>query len=495
MSKGRLDVYDRTSGLLFANHPFAPILLLIVTLALATLVNQSQQQPLQMDPTHRNGLEDSPSQPVQVSYTPGAITDLHQSGQLQARSGWQPISAPYAGLGFTDHPVTFPVELRNDLHTPLDQWVSVPAPYIDRIRAVRLDPKQDSLIPMRTQGSQRTVANRRIPLPSFHWPVTIPPESALTLFFEVTDSGPTVFPVSVLNGDTLIQNSVSRATVNGTLLGLSLFLLAINLFLVLRFRTVMLAWLTVFTASVIHIQLVLNGFGAWSFWRDIPSLNAVITTSMLVTVIAFTQHTIAALNPIPFFRNGLNALSLSAFALLLLDLAGASIPIQALTIILGLLGCIVALVVALLHFHRSLYARYFTLAVLILMSGLIASALRTIAILPINVVTDAAFPLGTILSAIVLLAAAVHFFWREQRLRRTAASDRVREQEYRIAVQHQLETSLRTHKVTGYPNRAALEACLTGQHPTEFQVVVLRLARFHEIESCGWPSTDRALCP
>lgn len=59
------------------------------------------------------------SHPVQVSYSPGSIADLHQSGRLQSSTGWQTTTAPYAGVGFTDHPVTFRLELSNTANTPL----------------------------------------------------------------------------------------------------------------------------------------------------------------------------------------------------------------------------------------------------------------------------------------------------------------------------------------------------------------------------------------
>ncbi len=482
MPRGRHHVSDHVPGIPFKTHPFAPILLLAVVMVIATLASQTGPRAMLAGETSWHTMEETVVQPLQVSYSYGSIAELHQSGQLRSRTGWHTTTAPYAAVGFTAHPVTFRLTLSNAANTPLQQWVTVPAPYIDRIRVARLDRDDGRLIPMRTQGSQRPFSSRLIPLPTFHWPVTIPPNGAVTLFFEVVDAGPTVLPVSVQNDDELVHDSVTRATINGTLLGLSLFLLAVNLFLVLRFRTVMLAWLTVLTVSVIHIQLVLNGFGAWLFWRGIPALDAVITTSMLTTLIALAQHTLAALPPPRVFRRLLNALSLAALGLLLVSFLDTLIPVQALTIILGALGCLLALVIALRRFRHSLYARYFTLAVLLLTGGLLASALRTVGILPVTVLTDAAFPLGTVMSAVVLLAAAVHFFWREQQLRRIADRDWAREQEQRIAMQARLEESLRTHTVTGRPNRAALEACLGDPGQTERQVVVLRLSRFHEIE-------------
>ncbi|WP_158223109.1 EAL domain-containing protein [Halovibrio salipaludis] len=419
---------------------------------------------------------------LSLSYRTGSIAELHQDDLLRSDNGWRATTSSHAAVGFTTQPVTFRLELSNTSGRPLQQWISVPAPYIDRIRAARLNATTGPLLPMRTQGSLWPFSSRLIPLPSFHWPVIIPANSAVILFFEVSDTGPTVFPVSVQGDDGLVHGSVTRATVNGILLGLSLFLLAINLFLTLRFRTVMLAWLTVLTLSVIHIQLVLNGFGAWIFWRGVPALDAAITTSMLTTLIAFAQHTLAALRPPRLYRHLLNGLSLAALILILLEFTGTELPIQAHTITLGLIGCVLSLFIAVRCFRSSLYARYFTAAVLVLTAGLIASALRTVGVVPVNVLSDSAFSLGTILSAVVLLAAAVHFFWREQWLRRIAASERAAEQERRLAVQNQLENSLRKHKVTGRPNRSALEACLSGQTSGKFQIVVLRLNRFHEIE-------------
>ncbi|WP_179105573.1 EAL domain-containing protein [Vreelandella utahensis] len=447
-------------------------------MAAATLIQHAEYSPSLPQHTTTDQHTDS----FALSHRTGSIAELHQKGLLRSDNGWRATSPSHAAVGFASQPITFRLKLSNTSRRPLQLWVSVPAPYIDRIRAARLNATTEPLLPMRTQGSLWPFSSRLISLPSFHWPVIIPANDTITLFFEVSDAGPTVFPVSVQGDDDLVHSSVTRATVNGTLLGLSLFLLAINLFLTLRFRTLMLAWLTVLTVSVMHIQLVLNGFGAWIFWRGVPALDAVITTSMLTTLIAFAQHTLAALQPPRLYRHLLNGLSLAALMLILLEFARAELPIQALTIVLGIAGCGLSLVIAVSCFRHSLYARYFTAAVLILTAGIIVSTLRTVGVVPVNVLSDSAFSLGTILSAVVLLAAAVHFFWREQWLRRVAASDRAAEQERRLAIQNRLEDSLRRHKVTGRPNRSALEACLTDRPSGKLQIVVLRLNRFHEIE-------------
>ncbi len=478
MPNGQYDVPSGIASLPFADHPFVPILLLIAVMAAATLIQHAEYSPSLPQHTTTDQHTDS----FALSHRTGSIAELHQKGLLRSDNGWRATSPSHAAVGFASQPITFRLKLSNTSRRPLQLWVSVPAPYIDRIRAARLNATTEPLLPMRTQGSLWPFSSRLISLPSFHWPVIIPANDTITLFFEVSDAGPTVFPVSVQGDDDLVHSSVTRATVNGTLLGLSLFLLAINLFLTLRFRTLMLAWLTVLTVSVMHIQLVLNGFGAWIFWRGVPALDAVITTSMLTTLIAFAQHTLAALQPPRLYRHLLNGLSLAALMLILLEFARAELPIQALTIVLGIAGCGLSLVIAVSCFRHSLYARYFTAAVLILTAGIIVSTLRTVGVVPVNVLSDSAFSLGTILSAVVLLAAAVHFFWREQWLRRVAASDRAAEQERRLAIQNRLEDSLRRHKVTGRPNRSALEACLTDRPSGKLQIVVLRLNRFHEIE-------------
>ncbi|XOZ33565.1 EAL domain-containing protein [Halomonadaceae bacterium KBTZ08] len=480
MPDGQYEVPNSLSGLPFPWRPFLPILLLIGVMVTATCIHSTDPSSAPAS-RYRQTANIQHAEPLLLSYRTGSIAELRQAGELQSKEEWQTVAASHAALGYRNQPVTFRLKLSNPSNSPLQQWVSVPAPYIDRIRAARLNTTEGPLLPMRTQGSLRPFSARLIPLPSYHWPITIPGNQTITLFFEVSDVGPTVLPVSVQGDDGLAHSSVTRATVNGILLGLSLFLLAINLFLTLRFRTVMLAWLTVLTISVIHIQLVLNGFGIWLFWRGIPSLDAVITTTMVTSLIAFAQHTRTALQPRGLFNHLLNGISLAGVGLILLDFTGVAAPVQLLTLGLGVFGCVLSLAIAAACFRQSLYARYFTLAVLVLTAGVIASALRTVGVLPVNVFTDAAFSLGTILSAVVLVGAAVHFFWREQRLRRLAASGRAREQERRIAVQSRLENSLRTHKVTGRPNRSALEACLAERTDRALQIVVLRLNRFHEI--------------
>ena len=143
---------------------------------------------------------------------------------------------------------------------------------------------------------------------------------------------------------------------------------------------------------------------------------------------------------------------------------------------------ILALVIR--HFHEHVYGRYYAFSVLAIFVGAVISGLGTIGWVPLNGLTNSAFFLGAAVGSL-LLTSGVGRILLDERKRRLSADIRVRqERSMRARIEQDYDRLLKTHRVTGKPNRAMLEEVLETIDPQQqpYSLCLVRLARFDELE-------------
>ena len=107
--------------------------------------------------------------------------------------------------------------------------------------------------------------------------------------------------------------------------------------------------------------------------------------------------------------------------------------------------------------RKHVYARYFALSVLAILVGALTTSLTTIGWLPVNPLTDSAFFLGAAAGSLILTS-GVGRLLLEERKRRLSADIRAREEQaLRARIEQDYDRVLKTHRVTGKPNRPMLE--------------------------------------
>lgn len=210
--------------------------------------------------------------------------------------------------------------------------------------------------------------------------------------------------------------------------GMLVFALLLNLSIVIRLRRPGLAWLSVLMVGVIYSQLVMDGLGLWLIWPGIPELNALLSVSLPLCLIAlceFTPHFIAV------GRQGarlLRGFSLAAG----LHLLAAPFPIgplgQDVFLVVAATGGMFIFGLVLGQIRKHVYARYFALSVLAILVGALTTSLTTIGWLPVNPLTDSAFFLGAAAGSLILTS-GVGRLLLEERKRRLSADIRAREEQ------------------------------------------------------------------
>lgn len=394
---------------------------------------------------------------------------------------WTRIDHGKSGVGYPYRPVTYRLGLENNSDTTVQQNLIVSAPYLDHLAPVLIHPdgRTDHLA---TLGDRYPFDHRYVDLPQWIWPITLPPGRS-TLLVEVRNNGPVLLPLAMASADEVASKGAANLVWKAFITGLLVFALLLNLSIVVRLRRPGLAWLSVLMVAVIHSQLVMDGLGFWLFWPDHPELNALLGITLPLCLIAlceFTPH---------FLSVGRSSTRLlRVFSLLgSLHLLAAPFAIKLIGqdsfLVTSVLGGAFICGLAFSHRHHF-YGRYFAMSILAILLGATITSLRTIGSLPVNTLTDSAFFLGAALGSLILTSGVGRLLVQERK-RRMGSDIRVRqERQLRTRIEQEYDQLMKTHRVTGKPNRPvledALEAINSSQSP--YTLCIVRLARFNELE-------------
>lgn len=461
-----------------------PFLFLFAAMAYGLLASLLHGPESPLSPLSHVDSPESTSQSsriVQIDYLVAPLEQIIDDENWRQKN-WQAAPSQNSGIGYYNGPVTFKVTVENPRTTDVEQWALVSAPYIDRLRPAILD-ENGVFQRLREMGDLYPSGNRLISLPPWIWPVSLPTGTSI-LLFEVQNAGPTLLPITILEPNNIVSSIAGTMTWKAFITGLLVFALLLNLSFMMKFRLPGLAWLGVLTLSVIHVQLVMEGFGLWLIWPNFPEINAVLNISLCLCLISLCQITPNFIHVSKLPRLLLNATSVLALLHLLAMPLRLPLVGQDSFLIIALAGGSMILGLALKQAQHEVYARYFALSLLFILLGTIISAARTVGWVPVNSFTDSAFFIGAAVASLILTSGIGRQIL-EERKKRLASDIRARqEQTLRSHVEQNYKQLLKTHSVTGKPNRAMLEESLdqldSQQQP--YTVAMIQLTRFNEIE-------------
>lgn len=413
---------------------------------------------------------------------------------LRQSQAWTPISLASSGIGYPGQPATFRLHLHNPAPVAVAAQLVVSAPHIDHLAPVLVAPDgQMQTLPV--MGDLYPFEHRYISLPQWVWPVTLEPGTS-TLLMEIQNTGPVMLPLSLVSGDEMVRSGSHIMAWKSFVTGLLVFALLLNLSIVVKLRRPGLAWLSVLMVSVIYSQLVMDGLGLWLIWPGLPELNALLSVSLPLCLIAlceFTPHFIAVGKN---GARGLRGFSLAAGLHLLAVPFSIRFLGQDTFLVITTAGGLFILGLVLGQIREHVYARYFALSVLAIFAGAVTTALRTIGWLPVTPLTDSAFFLGAAAGSLILTS-GVGRLLLEERKRRLSADIRAREEQaLRTRIEQDYDRILKTHRVTGKPNRAMLEEALAAidSRRSPYTLCMVRLTRFNELEQAlGYRSAEELL--
>ncbi|MFO7528747.1 MAG: EAL domain-containing protein [Marinobacter sp.] len=417
----------------------------------------------------------------QWAYRIQSLATILASRSWTEPEGWIRVDPEKSGVGYPYQPVTYRLQLENSSDTSAQRKLIVPAPYLDHLAPALVHPdgRTEHLAIL---GDRYPFNRRYVALPQWIWPITLQP-GRTTVLMEVQNNGPVLLPVSLATADESGSQGAANLVLKAFITGLLVFALLLNLSIVVRLRRPGLAWLSVLMVAVIHSQLVMDGLGFWLIWPYHPELNALLGITLPLCLIALCEFTPHFLSIGRSSTRLLHAFSLLGSLHLLAAPFAIKLMGQDSFLVTSVLGGAFICALAFWHRHHA-YGRYFAMSILIILLGATITSLRTIGWLPVNTVTDSAFFLGAALGSLILTSGVGRLLVQERK-RRMGSDIRVRqERQLRTRIEQEYDQLMRTHRVTGKPNRPVLEEALetinSSQSP--YTLCIVRLARFNELE-------------
>ncbi len=413
----------------------------------------------------------------------------------QQDDNWHTRDTSRGSLGYLDRPTTFQVILQNSDDRSRDQLLVIPAPSLDQVRAVVIDP-EGALRRLATLGDSFPFAERTIGLPDLIWPVTLPANSETTLLFEVVNAGPTLFPFSVTDAESMLSTVGVSIAWKAFLYGILVFALFFCLALLAMLRQVRLAWLSGLIMASLISQLALDGFGLWLIWPDMPAVNDLLTPMHALSalcLLGFTRHYLG-------ITGHLRGLMILGKCILLVLALAAPLHLNWASQgnILLISGATMLFVVGVAVSRRPWNAPARTLSgfLLIQLLGAVPVLMRTVGLLPVNELTTSSFFISSAVASVYLTLMVAYSLMTERRRRRSAHSQATRERELRTRLAQDYNQLLTNHRITRRPSRPIIEQALDQLHAdgTAYTIGILRLERYPELErTLGYREAEKLL--
>lgn len=427
------------------------------------------------------------------TYRTQPLATVLASGAWAKPDDWLRIDAAKSGVGYPYSPVTYRIQLETRSDTAVQRNLIVSAPYLDHLTPALVHP-DGRIEQLATMGDLYPFDHRHVRLPQWIWPITLQP-GLTTLLVEVRNNGPVLLPLTLARPDQVASRGAADLAWKAVISGLLIFALLLNLSIVVKLRRHGLAWLSVLMVAVIHSQLVMDGLGFWLIWPRHPELNTLLGITLPLCLIAlceFTPHFLSIgkastrLLRVVSLLGGLHLLA-APFAIKLIG--------QDTFLVTSVLGGVFICILAFWHRHH-VYGRYFALSILVILLGATTTSLRTVGWLPVNLLTDSAFFLGAALGSLILTSGVGRLLVQERK-RRMGSDIRVRqERQLRTRIEQEYNQLMKTHRVTGKPNRPVLEEALEAvdSNLSPYTLCLVRLARFNELEQAlGYQAAEDLL--
>jgi len=393
---------------------------LFITLLLLSLLPFSV---LGAETAHINETQASidPSKNIFVYEDKSHTQDIQTVSNLSNKS-WAHLPGDIANFGFSESAYWFSLSINNDGSKPLDLYLHLDYPLIDKVHIFIFDNKvleQQYLVGDKFEFNQRPVNH-----PTFLLPFKLNQKQTKQIFLRVETTGSLQVPLIIWQKEAFLIESQSSQFLYGCFLSALLIMCAYNLCLFLMIREPSYLLYSLFIIMIVGVHSSLDGFAYQWLWPNQPEWHqfSVLTfiSLGLITTIFFTK----SLLPIPSkspIRHGVNLLlSLSigsAVFSVLLSYRFAAMLNGLTTIIV--MGGVTIICIAMLK-HSPSIARFYTFAWSAYFLGIVLKSASKMGYLPYSPLTEYAGNIGAIVGVILISLALAERINNERKAKEIA---------------------------------------------------------------------------
>lgn len=427
---------------------------------------------------------------------------LTLSGVMQLpEPDWEPAPDDI-NKGYDNRGHWFRVELKNSSGHDLDRLLEIAYPLLDFIEFYEV--RNNQLIRKITTGDELPFSARPVANTSFVIPLKLDAGSITTVFLRIRTQGTLLVPL-VLWQDAAFWAASSQQTVwHSMFYGILLVMAAFNFFLFLSIRERAYLYYVVVVLSTLALMTSLHGFSFQYFYPAWPRINE----RLLLFIVPFSQLSLC-LFASEFLMLKKRHKHWHKIFLLLTCIAGAMVigslflpyaistrAAVALAIPVSLANLAVGLS---LFIQGEKNARFFSIAWISLLLGILVTVLHQFGLLPSLFVIENGIPLGASVQALLFSFALADRYTRGKE-----AYFRAKESQFE-ALQRQRETEAALyrasshHELTGLPNRALFETIVTpsfraSEEPKLNALFLVYLLHFDDVnKTLGHEYADQLL--
>jgi len=337
--------------------------------------------------------------------------------------------------------------------------------------------------------SQRQIRHRE-----FLFPISLKFDEPVDVYFRVSTQGSTQFPISIWSANKFSFEDQDEQVVKAVYYGMILALVLYNLFLFVSIKERPYIYYVGFMASVLMLMAGAHGFLFQYVYPDSPSIH---NMNLLVTVpstVLFATLFSSYFLHLSKLAPRLNVLFNILAVIFILCIVGAFIVPYGISTRISMFLAIPASIVIMFTGPYAWYkgqagAKYFTVAWVFLMAGIVITAANKFGLLPINVFTENAMSVGSSIEAILLSFALADRFNTERFAKFKAQRKQLEEAEQRKTAETKLYYQATHQAVNGFPNIVMLQKLLhkllhsESQGLRHFSLVFIHLSRIQEVNN------------
>lgn len=376
-------------------------------------------------------------------------------------------------LGVVGHPVW----LRIDIPAiPENHFFELQSPNIDSLLYFQV--VGNEVVLSDTTGEAYSFKTRTLPLPNFMFAIR-PLETSSTLYLRVRSGKQLILPFSIASKEELFWKQNRKDIFFGLYAGIILVMFLYNLFIWFSVRDNNYLYYVLYIFFVGLTQLVLNGYGNVYFWPENQwlSVRSAHFCGVLsgVTTVVFAQHYLHTGQYVRWWHYLLNFyLVVYAFAGIL-TFAGYFVVAYNLINFCAIAAFLLVIVAVQVWRKGFRPALYFLVAWSIFLIGVTVFVLRDLGVLPYNLMTQYALPIGSALEVVLLsfaLADRINQLKREKEREQEAKLQALSENEQIITQQNivlERKVAERTSELAD--SNAELNNTLSELRSTQSQLV------------------------
>ena len=314
-----------------------------------------------------------------------------------------PVSEDVLNLGFNSNACWIHFVINNKNEGTEDYILEVKYGLLDYIDIYYFETNTPEKITTIKTGDRLPLSTRPISHRKFIFPLKINKE--IQVYVKVKTTGVLTVPLTLWAPHSFFENDRKSNTLYALYYGMISVMIFYNLFIYFTIRDQSYIIYVFHIVAIMFTQLGLNGFLS-EIWPNSPNWNNISLSFFIgcyfLTLIVFTKNFLNLKDYLPRLNKFFNILSILLAGLTIISIFMPYVKVIRIYGLIGLFLPIMIFITPLLIVSKFKPARYFTVAIFILLLGTLTVALMNFGLLPNNVIVNNAPQAGFALEIIIL---------------------------------------------------------------------------------------------